>query len=188
MTSESLDRGTILIVDDTPTNLGSVLDFLSASGFTVWVARSGSSAIKKVQYSQPDLILLDVLMPEMDGFKTCQHLKANDLTKDIPVIFMTALDDTESKVKGFNVGGVDYITKPLQQEEVLARAITHLNLRNLTKKLQAQIVERERAQADLQVLAQQLETRVEQRTAALSQTNERLKQEAAERKLAEAAL
>ncbi|MEG4493043.1 response regulator [Microcoleus sp. D3_18_C4] len=188
MTSESLDRGTILIVDDTPTNLGSVLDFLSASGFTVWVARSGSSALKKVQYSQPDLILLDVLMPEMNGFKTCQHLKANDLTKDIPVIFMTALDDTESKVQGFNVGGVDYITKPLQQEEVLARAITHLNLRNLTKKLQAQIVEREQAQADLQVLAQELETRVEQRTAELSQTNERLKQEAAERKLAEAAL
>ncbi|MEG4534167.1 response regulator [Microcoleus sp. D2_18a_D3] len=188
MTSESLDRGTILIVDDTPTNLASVLDFLSASGFTVWVARSGSSALKKVQYCQPDLILLDVLMPDMDGFKTCQHLKANDLTKDIPVIFMTALDDTESKVKGFNVGGVDYITKPLQQEEVLARAITHLNLRNLTKKLQAQIVERERAQADLQVLKQELETRVEQRTAELSQTNERLKQEVAERKLVEAAL
>lgn len=188
MNSASLDRGTILIVDDTPTNLGSVLDFLSASGFTVWVARSGASALKKVQYSQPDLILLDVLMPEMDGFETCQHLKANDLTKDIPVIFMTALDDTESKVKGFNVGGVDYITKPLQHEEVLARAVTHLNLRNLTKKLQAQIVERERAQADLQLLAQELERRVEDRTAKLSQTNERLKQEVAERKLAEAAL
>ena len=188
MNSESLDRGTILIVDDTPTNLGSVLDFLSASGFTVWVARSGASALKKVQYSQPDLILLDVLMPEMDGFETCQHLKAKDLTKDIPVIFLTALDDTESKVKGFAVGGVDYITKPLQHEEVLARAVTHLNLRNLTKKLQAQIVEREQAQADLQVLAQELETRVEERTAELSQTNERLKLEVAERKLAEAAL
>lgn len=188
MNNESLNKGIILIVDDTPTNLGSVLDFLSASGFTVWVARSGASALKKVQYSQPDLILLDVLMPEMDGFETCQHLKAQDLTKDIPVIFMTALDDTESKVKGFNVGGVDYITKPLQHEEVLARALTHLNLRNLTKKLQAQIVERERAQADLQVLAQELETRVEARTAELSQTNERLKLEVAERKLAEAAL
>ena len=92
MSSGSLDRGTILIVDDTPTNLGSILDFLSASGFTVWVARSGASALKKVQYSQPDLILLDVLMPEMDGFKTCEHLKANDLTKDIPVIFSPHLN------------------------------------------------------------------------------------------------
>ena len=99
MSSEYLGKGTILIVDDTPTNLGSILDFLSASGFTVWVARSGSSALKKVQYCQQDLILLDVLMPEMDGFKTCQHLKANDLTKHIPVIFMTALDDTESIVQ-----------------------------------------------------------------------------------------
>ncbi|MCT7950966.1 response regulator [Ancylothrix sp. C2] len=188
MNSQSLDRGNILIVDDTPTNLGSVLDFLSSAGFTVWVARSGPSALKKVQYSQPDLILLDVLMPEMDGFETCQHLKANELTKDIPVIFMTALDDTESKVKGFNVGAVDYITKPLQHEEVLARATTHLNLRNLTKKLQAQIVERERAQADLQVLAQELEARVEARTIELSQANEWLKQEIVERKLAEAAL
>ena len=188
MNSESLERGIILIVDDTPTNLGSVLDFLSASGFTVWVARSGASALKKVEYSQPDLILLDVLMPGMDGFETCKNLKANDLTKDIPVIFMTALDDTQSKVKGFTVGGVDYITKPLQHEEVLARAITHLNLRNLTKKLQAQIIEREQAQADLQVLAQELEARVETRTAELSKTNESLKQEVAERKLTEAAL
>jgi len=127
-------------------------------------------------------------MPEMDGFEVSKKLKENELTKDIPVIFMTALDDTESKVKGFNVGGVDYITKPLQHEEVLARSITHLNLRNLTKKLQSQIIEREQAQADLQVLAQELEARVEARTAELSQANERLKQEIAERKLAEMAL
>lgn len=188
MNGKLLDRGIILIVDDTPTNLGSVLDFLSVSGFTVWVARSGASALKKVEYSQPDLILLDVLMPGMDGFETCENLKANNLTRDIPVIFMTALDDTESKLKGFNVGGVDYITKPLQHEEVLARVITHLNLRNLTKKLQTQIVERERAQADLQVLTQELEARVEARTMELLKTNECLQQEVAERKLAEAAL
>ncbi|MFB2969625.1 response regulator [Aerosakkonema sp. BLCC-F183] len=188
MSGEASEQGIILIVDDTPTNLGSMVDFLTKSGFTVWVARSGQSAIKKVQYSPPDLILLDVIMPEMDGFETCQHLKANESTKDIPVIFMTALDDTESKVKGFNIGAVDYITKPLQHEEVLARVKTHLSIRNLTKKLLREIADREKAQAELQTLAQNLETRVKERTAELSQTNERLEQEIADRKLAEAAL
>ncbi|MFB2921497.1 hybrid sensor histidine kinase/response regulator [Aerosakkonema funiforme] len=188
MNSESSEQGIILIVDDTPTNLGSMVDCLTKSGFTVWVARSGQSAIKKVQYSPPDLILLDVIMPEMDGFETCQRLKENESTKDIPVIFMTALDDTESKVKGFNIGAVDYITKPLQHEEVLARVKTHLSIRNLTKKLLREIGDREKAQAELQTLAQNLETRVKERTAELSQTNERLEQEIADRKLAEAAL
>ncbi|NJM69194.1 MAG: response regulator [Scytonema sp. RU_4_4] len=136
----------MLIVDDTPTNLEVLFDFLAASGFTVLVAEDGESAISilerfadaRAQYAPPDLILLDILMPGMDGFETCSRLKANELTKDIPIIFMTALSETVDKVKGLNLGAVDYITKPLQHEEVLARIELHLRLRNLTKTLQEQ--------------------------------------------------
>jgi signal transduction histidine kinase len=100
------------------------------------IARSGPSALQKAQYAPPDLILLDVLMPDMDGFETCQRLKADEHTKDIPVIFMTSLTSPEDKVKGFEMGAVDYVTKPLHQEEVLARITTHLRLRDLTQDLQ----------------------------------------------------
>ncbi|MFB2768287.1 response regulator [Pelatocladus sp. BLCC-F211] len=131
-------KGVILIVDDTPTNLEILFDFLGDSGFTVLVAEDGESAIARAEYAPPDLILLDILMPGMDGFETCRCLKANELTKDIPIIFMTALSDTVDKVKGLNLGAVDYITKPLQHEEVLARIELHLKLQNLTKALQEQ--------------------------------------------------
>ncbi|TBR61243.1 hybrid sensor histidine kinase/response regulator [Westiellopsis prolifica IICB1] len=131
-------KGVILIVDDTPTNLEMLFDFLGDSGFTVLVAEDGESAIATAEYAPPDLILLDILMPGIDGFETCRHLKANKLTKDIPIIFMTALSDTVDKVKGLNLGAVDYITKPLQHEEVLARIELHLKLQNLTKALQEQ--------------------------------------------------
>ena len=129
---------TILIVDDNPINLGVVSDYLEDYGFEIMVARSGENALKRIQHIQPDIILLDIMMPGMDGFETCQQLKANKVTKDIPVIFMTALTGTEDKVRGFEVGAVDYITKPIHQEEVLARVRTHLNLRNLTQNLQMQ--------------------------------------------------
>lgn len=125
----------ILIVDDTPTNLGVVVSFLQNAGFGIRIARSGESALKRVQYNHPDIILLDVLMPGMDGFETCRRLKANEATKDIPIIFMTSLTSVEDKVKGFEVGAVDYVTKPLAQEEVLARVTTHLRLLDLTKSL-----------------------------------------------------
>jgi signal transduction histidine kinase len=126
----------ILIVDDTPANLGVIVDYLEQYGFGIMIARSGESALQKVHYSPPDLILLDVLMPNMDGFEICQRLKANEATKDIPVIFMTSLTGSEDKVKGFEVGAIDYVTKPLHQEEVLARITTHLRLRDLTLSLQ----------------------------------------------------
>jgi signal transduction histidine kinase len=100
-----------------------------------------------VQHSQPDLILLDVMMPGIDGFETCQRLKANPKTCNIPIIFMTALTDVESKVKGFELGAVDYITKPFQEREVLARVTTHLHLRNLTKQLEQQLVQNEKMSA-----------------------------------------
>ena len=127
----------ILIVDDTPVNLGVVVEFLQNMGFSIRIARSGEKALERVQYNQPDIILLDVLMPGMDGYETCRHLKANEVSKDIPVIFMTSLTGVEDKVKGFEVGAVDYITKPLAQEEVLARITTQLRLLELTKGLKA---------------------------------------------------
>ncbi|MCH8295046.1 response regulator, partial [Candidatus Poribacteria bacterium] len=153
MNVESLNQGTILIVDDVPANIGVLLNYLSQNGFKVLVARDGESAIEQAKFAKPDLILLDIRMPGIDGFETCRRLKADDETKAIPVIFMTALTETVDKVQGFNVGGVDYITKPFQNEEVLVRVTTHLTLRKL--------------QRELQEANDRLEQRVEQRTAKL---------------------
>lgn len=129
---------TVLIVDDTPANIGVLVDYLEDHGFRVVVAQDGGEGIKRAQFAQPDLILLDVMMPGMDGFETCRRLKADSCCTDIPVIFMTALADSNEKVNGFNVGAVDYVTKPFQIEEVLARVNTHLSLRAMQKQLQAQ--------------------------------------------------
>ncbi|MBD2491771.1 response regulator [Aulosira sp. FACHB-615] len=127
---------TVLIVDDNSANLGVLSDALDQAGLEVMVAKSGKVALERVKYALPDLILLDVMMPEIDGFETCRLLKANPKTKDIPVIFMTALSDTTNKIAGFQVGAVDYITKPFQQEEVLSRVQLHLKLHDLTVKLE----------------------------------------------------
>lgn len=129
-------NATVLIVDDNPANLGVLSDTLDQAGLEVWVARSGKMALERVEYALPNLILLDVMMPGIDGFETCRQLKVNPETKDVPVIFMTALSDTENKVEGFQLGAVDYITKPFQQEEVLARVKLHLKLYDLTEKLE----------------------------------------------------
>jgi PAS domain S-box-containing protein len=129
---------TVLIVDDTPANVGVLVDYLEDHGFRVVVAQDGEEGVKRAQFAQPDLILLDVMMPVMDGFETCRRLKADPASADIPVIFMTALADSNEKVNGFNVGAVDYVTKPFQIEEVLARVNTHLSLRAMQKQLQAQ--------------------------------------------------
>ncbi|BAZ47754.1 response regulator receiver signal transduction histidine kinase [Nostoc sp. NIES-4103] len=125
----------ILIVDDSPTNSTVLLGMLQQSGFKVIVVNSGEAALEKVEMISPSLILLDIMLPNMDGFEICRHLKSVEVTRDIPVIFMTALSQTEDKVKGFNLGAVDYITKPLQKEEILARVNVHLKLRNLNKQL-----------------------------------------------------
>ncbi|MCL1472169.1 EAL domain-containing protein [Argonema antarcticum] len=165
----------ILIVDDHPTNLKMLFSFLKSYGFKVLVANDGESAIDKLQEVSPDLILLDIMMPGIDGFETCQRLKASAVTKDIPVIFMTALTDSENKVRGLSLGAVDYITKPFQQDEVLARVRLHLKMRDLTKALEAQnlvlkqeIAARMGAEAGLKKLAQDLEERVKDRTAELT--------------------
>ncbi len=182
------EQSVILIVDDNQNNLAVLFDFLTESGFKVLVARTGESALKKAEYSPPDLILLDVLMPGIDGFETCRRLKAGDLTKEIPVNFMTALDETEDKVKGFSLGAVDYVTKPIQNEEVFARAKAHLSIRKLSQKLEEQnvqmqqeIVDRKQAQINLEQLAASLEKRVESRTLQLSKANQRLQEEVKER-------
>ena len=129
---------TILIVDDQPTNLKMLFSFLQESGFKVLVAQSGESAITKLEKVAPDLILLDVMLSGLDGFETCRRLKATAETKDIPVIFMTARSESLDKITGFKVGAVDYITKPFQQEEVLARIENQLKIRKLSVQLEAQ--------------------------------------------------
>ncbi len=154
--------GTILVIDDNPTNLQVLYKALSDRGYDVLVEMDGKSGIELVKNSPPDLILLDVMMPGIDGFETCRRLQADPLTKEIPIIFMTALSDTVDKVKGLSLGAVDYISKPFQQEEVLARIKVHLKLRRLSLQLAEQ--------------NQQLEERVKQRTAKLYKTIEELNQ------------
>lgn len=126
---------TILIVDDTPNNLQLLFKYLKDIGYRLLVAQNGEKAIKTALIAHPDLILLDVMMPEIDGFTTCRNLKAHPETKDTPIIFMTALAETKYKVQGFKSGAVDYITKPIEKEELLARIETHLSLQSLNQRL-----------------------------------------------------
>ncbi|MDJ0799894.1 MAG: response regulator [Calothrix sp. MO_167.B12] len=135
------DKDLILVVDDTPMNLEVISEALSGAGFEVAIATDGERALKQLQYSLPSLILLDVMMPGIDGFETCRRLKACEETRNIPVIFMTALSDVADKVKGLSMGAVDYISKPFQEEEVLARIKTHLQIRRLNKALEKQTAE-----------------------------------------------
>jgi PAS domain S-box-containing protein len=160
----TLQEHTILIIDDEPANLGVISNYLESFGLEVLIARDGEAGLQKAQYGQPDLILLDVVMPGIDGFETCRGLKANEATQDIPVIFLTGITETEAKINGFRVGAVDYITKPFQPDELLARVTTHLRLRELTERL---------------------EQRVHQRTEELTRANQQLRQEIAERKRTE---
>ncbi len=129
-------EGDILIVDDTTANLRLLSRMLVKQGYKVRAAASGVWALKAVQASPPDLILLDIMMPDMDGYEVCQQLKAGEQTRDIPIIFISALNTEKDKVKAFTAGGVDYVTKPFQVAEVLARVKTHLTLQILQKKFQ----------------------------------------------------
>jgi DNA-binding response OmpR family regulator len=125
-TANPAERGVILIVDDIPDNLALLSDALDEVGYMVLVALDGLSALSRIQRRRPDLILLDAMMPGLDGFETCRRIKADAATADIPVLFMTALTDSEHVVKGFAAGGIDYVTKPINTEEVLARVASHL--------------------------------------------------------------
>ena len=125
----------ILLVDDTPANLQLLSGMLKEQGYKVRPVPSGKLALQVANIEPPDLILLDILMPEMNGYEVCEKLKADDKLKEIPVIFISALSETIDKVKGFLAGGVDYITKPFQFEEVHARVRTHLELRRQKQEL-----------------------------------------------------
>ncbi|MEH2121562.1 hybrid sensor histidine kinase/response regulator [Nostoc sp.] len=140
MPNQSLNspKADILVIDDTPENLNLLSAMLTQQGYKVRSVTKGSTGLRGANAVPPDLILLDINMPEMNGYQVCEHLKANDRTREIPVIFISALDEVLDKVKAFAVGGVDYITKPLQLEEVLARIENHLMIWKLQKQLQVQ--------------------------------------------------
>ncbi|MGC9395482.1 MAG: response regulator [Anaerolineae bacterium] len=150
---------TILIVDDAPLNLHTLMQVLTLHNYKVRTANSGLQALESARQEPPALILLDVMMPDMDGYATCAQLKADPTTRDIPIIFLSAANTIQDKVAAFKAGGVDYITKPFQPEEVLARIATHLGLREIQRQLQAQntrlereVAERQRTEAQIQIL------------------------------------
>jgi two-component system, sensor histidine kinase and response regulator len=134
LNTKALNGIKVLIVDDTPANIDVLHNILNEQGFQIAVALSGEQGLSYAPQFNPDLILLDIMMPGIDGFETCKKLKSNKPTKDIPVIFLTAKADSEDIVKGFKLGAVDYITKPFQHDEVLVRIETHSKLRQTTKK------------------------------------------------------
>jgi signal transduction histidine kinase/FixJ family two-component response regulator len=187
------EKPDILIVDDTLPNLQVLATMLRTNGYSVRDAMDGPSALANITTKLPDMVLLDIRMPGMDGYEVCQRLKADEQTRSIPVIFVSALDEQEDKVQGFAVGGVDYITKPFQAREVLARVGTHLTLRNLQRQLEArnaqlqlEITERKHFESALRKANEGLEMRVLERTTELEETNIKLLEEITERRQAEA--
>lgn len=130
---------TLLVVDDTPANIGVLLEALGNSGYQVLVAENGRSALAQLEHAEPDLILLDVVMPGLDGFDTCARIKSAQRWRDIPVLFMTSLDEPEQKVRAFAAGAVDYIVKPFYEREVIARVQAHLEIRRLRRSLEEEL-------------------------------------------------
>ncbi len=165
-------KHSILIVDDTPANIAILAEFLEDFGFDVIVAQNGKEGLQRAQFAHPDLILLDVMMPEIDGLETCRLLKTIEETADIPVIFMTALSDTKDKVAGFEVGGVDYIVKPFQIQEVFVRIKLHLALRTAQKQVQSQNIQ---LQKEVEV-RQQTEQALLKSNAELAEANQKQKE------------
>lgn len=133
------DPGAVLIVDDVPENLSFLSDALDEAGYMVLVATSGKSALERLHHFVPDIILLDAVMPGMDGFETCRRIKAQSKTSGIPVIFMTGLTDSEHVVRGFEVGGTDYVTKPIKPDEVIARVAAHMRTARLVRQARTAI-------------------------------------------------
>jgi len=143
----------VVIVDDTPENIRLLAQLLSEQGYRVRSAPNGERALATVRKERPDLILLDILMPGMDGYEVCRQLKADEQLKDVPVIFISALNEAFDKVTAFSVGGVDYVTKPFQIEEVLARVQTHLSIQQLRQQLEAQNRQLQEQNVELQAFA-----------------------------------
>lgn len=158
------ENTTILIVDDCPNDLKLVVEILEAYGFNIVISKDGESCLIEAKKNNPDIIFLDTLMPEIDGIRTCERLKANPETRDIPVILMIALSNTEDQITGFKVGAVDYITKPIKVDEVLARVKLYIQQQHLTQKLrhknlllQAEIKQRIATEAKLKETLEQLQ-------------------------------
>ncbi|MUG97331.1 response regulator [Scytonema sp. UIC 10036] len=168
--TQTITNEFILIVDDNPTNLSVLKQALKSVGLKIRLAADGESAIEQIKQEPPALILLDVEMPGINGFETCSLLKADPFTQGIPIIFMTALAHTENKVKGLSLGAVDYITKPFEEEEVIARVKVQLQLQKLTKSL-------EEKNFQLTQLTEDLEQRVAERTVALQKAQVQLVQQ-----------
>ncbi len=180
--SDSGKSGSILVIDDNPVNLDFLSSALEKEGYSVNAAISARLALASLDLFLPDIILLDVKMPEMDGYELCRLLKADARHRMIPVIFVSALGEVVDKVKAFQVGAVDYITKPFQLEEVLARVGTHIAMREMQKSLeeknqalQQEILHRQQAEKELLALGRALEQKVAERTASLEETNTALK-------------
>ncbi|MEK8019797.1 MAG: hybrid sensor histidine kinase/response regulator [Candidatus Parabeggiatoa sp.] len=186
---------TILIIDDTPENVTILLHMLSDVGFKVLVAQNGQEGIKRATLAHPDLILLDVIMPDMDGFEVCNRLKAQEDLKNIPIIFMTAMNQTSYKITGFEVGAADYITKPFHHPELLARITAHLKphklqqqlskqnlqFKQLNEQLQQELLKRKQAESELEQALEALQAEknllsvhVEERTVELKKANTEL--------------
>ena len=152
-TSGASRPATLLIVDDTPANLGVAVEYLEAHGLRVVVAQDGEEGLRRAALVVPDLILLDVMLPGLNGFEVCRHLKADARTRDIPVIFMTSLAETHDKLVGFAAGASDYLTKPLHVEEMVARVNAHLNVRTLQRQLEARNAELAATNQELQAFS-----------------------------------
>jgi formate hydrogenlyase transcriptional activator len=181
MNTGNEQKYSILLVDDNPQNLTALSRILTEQGYHVRTAINGQVALKSVQNMLPDLILLDIRMSGMDGYEVCCQLKGDEATREIPVLFLSALDAPLDKVKAFEVGGIDYITKPFQPDEVVARVETHITLRAMQTRLQAQ-------NKELESYRDHLEDLVKKRTMELTETNEHLQAEITERKRVEGAL
>lgn len=162
MVEDSGMKGTILVVDDTPASIGMLQSALEQENYEVLIATNGQKALDRVELILPDLILLDIMMPGIDGYETCLQLKSKKSTQNIPVIFLSALSETFDKVRAFSIGGVDYLTKPVEPEELLVRVKTHIRINHLEK--------------ELQIANKELERRVDERTAELTQANISLKE------------
>ncbi|PWR72745.1 hypothetical protein DK846_07280 [Methanospirillum lacunae] len=151
------NKPTILVVDDTPASVGMIQAALEQENYQVLIATSGEKALERINFIEPDLILLDIMMPGIDGYETCLQLKSNEKTRDIPIIFLSALSDTFDKVKAFSIGAVDYLTKPVEPEELLIRVRNHIRLNQLEQEL---------------ILAnRELDDRVNQKSSALIHAN-----------------
>jgi two-component system sensor histidine kinase ChiS len=164
MTKSNIEKEAILLVDDNPTNLQLLFETLDGRGYKLLIAKDGKTALSIARKALPNLILLDIMMPEIDGYEVCRRLKADPATAEIPVIFLSALTDTKDKVQGLDLGAVDYVTKPFQPEEVIARVNTHLTVYRLKKAL-------DEKNKELQEANELLEERVKKRTAQLQELN-----------------